>query len=63
MENEKFEQIKSEVTRLLDIMSVDAEKFYVKNQKAASTRLRKGYKAIIAYVKEVSAQTSDKNKA
>lgn len=60
--NEKFEEIKNEVIKLIDSMKVDADKFYVKNQKAAGTRLRKGYKSIIAYVKAASAETSIKNK-
>ncbi len=56
----KFEEIKSEINKLLDEMAVDAEKFYVKEQKAASVRLRKGYKAIKQYVDGLSKETSPK---
>ena len=56
----KFEEIKAEVNRLVDAMAVDADKFYVKEQKAAGVRLRKGYKAIKQYVDGLSKETSAK---
>jgi hypothetical protein len=56
----KFEEIKLEINKLVDEMASDAEKFYVKEQKAASVRLRKGYKAIKQYVDGLSKETSSK---
>lgn len=56
----KFEEIKLEINKLIDAMALDAEKFYVKEQKAASVRLRKGYKAIKQYVDGLSKETSPK---
>jgi len=56
----KFEEIKLEINKLVDEMAVDAEKFYVKEQKAAAVRLRKGYKAIKQYVDGLSKETSPK---
>ena len=56
----KFEEIKSEINKLVDAMVLDAEKFYVKEQKAAGVRLRKGYKTIKQYVDGLSKETSPK---
>lgn len=56
----QFQKIKAEVSKLFADMELDAEKFYVKEQKAAAVRLRKGYKAIKQYIHEVSAETSPK---
>lgn len=56
----KFEEIKTEINNLIDAIAVDADKFYVKEQKAAGVRLRKGYKAIKGYVDGLSKETSPK---
>lgn len=56
----KFEEIKAELNKLVEAMAVDADKFYVKEQKAAGVRLRKGYKAIKQYVDGLSKETSPK---
>ncbi len=63
MENEKFNLIKTDIATMLENMTDDADKFYVKGQKAAGIRLRKAYKEIGAYVKASSNGTMDKNKA
>ena len=56
----KFEEVKTEITKLLEAMSVDADKFYNKNQSAAGVRLRKSYKSLKQYVDMVSKETQIK---
>lgn len=56
----KFETIKSEISKLIASMEIDADKFYNKEQKAAGVRLRKGYKAIKQFIQETSNETTPK---
>ena len=56
-ECQQFEDFKKEMETLIENIRVDAEKFYNKDNKAASVRLRKGYKAIKQYVHEMSNAT------
>lgn len=60
IENPKFDEVKKELNALINAMDIDAEKFYVKEQKAAGVRLRKGYKAIKTYIDSLSKETSPK---
>jgi hypothetical protein len=53
----KFEEIKTEVNKMLELLSSDADKFYNKNQKAAGVRLRKHYKTLKQYIDSVSKET------
>ena len=50
--SKEFEDFKKEINRLIELISDDAEKFYLKNNNAAGLRLRKGYKAIKAYAEK-----------
>lgn len=63
MENEtstKFTEFKTQMDTLIENIKKDAEKFYEKENRAAGVRLRKGLKAIKAYVQEVSKATAAK---
>ena len=59
-ECKEFDSFKKEIERLIETLSVDADKFYNKGQKAAGVRLRKGYKQIKSYVDSVSKETQPK---
>ena len=56
-ECQQFDEFKKEIETLIESMREDAIKFYNKDNKAASVRLRKGYKTIKQYVHEISNAT------
>ena len=55
----QFEDFKKEINLIFEKMSVDADKFYNKEQKAAGVRLRKFLKEIKGCVQTASNQTSE----
>lgn len=55
---EKFEELKAKVAEI----ESDAEKFYVKGNKTAGTRLRKGLQDIKNLAQEIRVDVSDKKK-
>jgi len=56
----QFDDFKKEINNLVDSMSVDADKFYNKEQKAAGLRLRKTLKVIKQLVQATSNETLQK---
>ena len=56
---EKFEDLKSKLSEI----ETEAEKFYVKGNKAAGTRLRKGLQEIKNLAQEIRVDVSEKKKA
>ena len=56
---EKFEELKAKVAEI----EAEAEKFYVKGNKAAGTRLRKGLMEIKNLSQEIRVDVSEKKKA
>jgi|TARA_B110000211_G_C14083845_1_gene555781 hypothetical protein len=56
---EKFEELKAKVAEI----EAEAEKFYVKGNKAAGTRLRKGLQEIKNLSQEIRVDVSEKKKA
>lgn len=55
---EKFEELKAKVAEI----EAEAEKFYVKGNKAAGTRLRKGLQDIKNLSQEIRVDVSEKKK-
>lgn len=56
---EKFEELKAKLAEI----ETEAEKFYVKGNKAAGTRLRKGLQEIKTLSQEIRVDVSEKKKA
>ena len=56
---EKFEELKAKVAEL----EAEAEKFYVKGNKAAGTRLRKGLQDIKNLAQDIRVDVSGKKKS
>ena len=55
---EKFEDLKAKLVEI----EAEAEKFYVKGNKAAGTRLRKGLQEIKNLAQEIRVDVSEKKK-
>lgn len=56
---EKFEDLKSKLVEI----EAEAEKFYVKGNKAAGTRLRKGLQDIKNLAQEIRVDVSERKKS
>jgi len=56
---EKFEDLKAKLVEI----EAEAEKFYVKGNKAAGTRLRKGLQEVKNLAQEIRVDVSEKKKA
>ena len=55
---ERFEDLKSKLAEI----ETEAEKFYVKGNKAAGTRLRKGLQEVKNLAQEIRVDVSEKKK-
>jgi len=55
---EKFEDLKAKLVEI----ETEAEKFYVKGNKAAGTRLRKGLQEVKNLAQEIRVDVSEKKK-
>jgi len=55
---EKFEDLKAKLVEI----EAEAEKFYVKGNKAAGTRLRKGLQEVKNLAQEIRVDVSEKKK-
>jgi hypothetical protein len=56
---ERFEDLKAKLAEI----EAEAEKFYVKGNKAAGTRLRKGLQEVKNLAQEIRVDVSEKKKA
>ena len=56
---EKFEDLKSKLVEI----EAEAEKFYVKGNKAAGTRLRKGLQDVKNLAQEIRVDVSERKKS
>ncbi len=58
---EEFDDLKSNVDKMIEDLKKDAIEFYNKDNGTAGIRLRKSFKALGAHIKSVSDKTLPKN--